>query len=298
MLNRPRRSWAPIPMSTLVALSVVAVFVLVAVFAKQVTELFGDSPYTYHPDTLGPDSAPKGSFGGISLAHPFGVEPLSGRDMFAIVVYGARTSLLVGAAAAVITTVVIVAIGVSAGYFGGWPDRIISAVTNVLFGFPTLLFMIAVGAVISIDVPRVAIVIGVLAVFGWAGGSRVIRAQTRTIAGRNYVRYAAAVGASRRHIIVGEIVPNLRGTVIVFATTYVPGFIGTEAALSFLGVGVPPPTPSWGRSIGDAINWIQTDPWYLLFPGGALVLITLSLNEIGEFLRARLADVSTVRVAP
>ncbi len=267
----------------------VVAFVGLAAFAPLVTGAIGVDPFTYHPDTLGPESAPAGQFGGISLAHPFGVEPLSGRDLFAIVVYGARTSLLVGAIAAVATTAIITVIGMAAGYLGGWSDRILSATTNVLFGFPTLLFMIALGAVVSPDVSRVAMVIGVMVVFGWAGGSRVVRAQTRSLANRNFVQYAVAVGASRRHILFREILPNLRGTIIVFATTYVPAFIGTEAALSFLGVGVPPPTPSWGRSIGDAIRWVQTDPWYLLFPGGALVLITLSLNTIGEALRERLA---------
>ncbi|GGK65033.1 ABC transporter permease [Nocardia camponoti] len=280
-----------------IAVGVAVVITLLAVGAPVVTAAIGVDPYTYHPETLGPDSAPAGAFGGISADHWFGVEPLSGRDLFAIVVYGARTSLLVGVASAVLTMVAVLVIGLTAGYFGGWIDRLVSAIINVLFGFPALLFMIALGAVVPPDASRLALVIAVMTVFGWAGGARVIRSQTMTLRERDFVRYARATGASTWHILTREVLPNLRGTAIVFLTLYVPAFIGTEAALSFLGVGVPAPTPSWGRSIGDSINWVQTDPWYLLFPGAALVLITLAINEIGETLRQRLSTPTLRSVA-
>ncbi|MFD3592938.1 ABC transporter permease [Nocardia sp. NPDC058640] len=296
-MPQPIRAFRSLTPRAATSIVVVALIVVLAVGAPVITAAIGVDPYTYHPETLGPDSAPAGAFGGISAEHWFGVEPLSGRDLFAIVVYGARTSLLVGVVSALLTTVAVLVIGLTAGYFGGWLDRVVSGITNVLFGFPALLFMIALGAVVPPDASRVALVIAVMAIFGWAGGARVIRSQTMTLRNRDFVRYAEATGASTWHILVRELLPNLRGTVIVFLTLYVPAFIGTEAALSFLGVGVPAPTPSWGRSIGDSINWVQTDPWYLLFPGAALVLITLAINEIGEALRQRLATPAWKSVA-
>ncbi|HEY9292497.1 MAG TPA: ABC transporter permease [Microlunatus sp.] len=264
---------------------IIVVFVLSAVFAPLLSRLEGQDPYTYHLDQLGPDSAPKGPLGGISAEHWFGVEPLTGRDLFSIVVYGARTSLLVGVAATIVSLVLGVAIGILAGYFGGWTDRIISRVTDVVFGFPGLIFMITLGAVVPASFPKSLLIIIVIGFFGWPAIARVVRGQTLTLKERNYVVAAEASGAGPGHILWVQLLPNLTATIIVFATISIPAKIGAEAALSFLGVGVPPPTPAWGRSIGEAINWISVDPMFLVFPGGALFLVTLGFNVFGDGLR-------------
>lgn len=264
---------------------IIVVFVLAAICAPLLAGLEGQTPYTYHLDRLGPDTAPTGFGGGISAEHWFGVEPLTGRDLFAIVVYGARTSLLVGVAATVVSLILGVAIGIVAGYFGGWTDRIISRVTDVVFGFPGLIFMITLGAVVPASFPKSVLIIIVIGFFGWPSIARVVRGQTLSLKERNYVVAAQASGAGPGHILAVQLLPNLVATIIVFATISIPGKIGTEAALSFLGVGVPPPTPAWGRSIGEAINWISVDPMYLVFPGGALFLVTLGFNIFGDGLR-------------
>jgi peptide/nickel transport system permease protein len=145
--------------------------------------------------------------------------------------------------------------------------------------------MITLGAVVPASFPKSLLIIIVIGFFGWPSIARVIRGQTLTLRERNYVVAARASGAGSGHILFSELLPNLVATIIVFATISIPGKIGAEAALSFLGVGVPPPTPAWGRSIGEAINWISVDPMFLVFPGAALFLITLAFNIFGDGLR-------------
>ena len=178
-----------------------------------------------------------------------------------------------------------VAVGATAGYFGGWFDAVASRVIDVLFGFPSLIFMIAVGAIAPIWFPRVLMLVLVIGFFGWPSIARVVRGQTLAMRTHGYVRASTAIGAGHAHVLLRQILPGLSGTIVVFSTITIPGTIGAEAALSFLGVGVPPPTPSWGRSIGDAVTWFSTDPSYLLFPGLALFLVTLAFNVFGDGLR-------------
>lgn len=274
---------------------VVILFLLAAAFAPLITKISGYDPFTYDLAALDATTAPRGFGGGISADHWFGVEPLTGRDLFAVVLYGARTSLLVGVAATVVSVALGVLIGIVAGYFGGWTDRILSRTTDVVFGFPGLIFMIAVGAIIPASFPKSILIIIVIGFFGWPSIARVVRGQTLVLKQRNYVVASQAAGASSAHVLFVQILPNLVATIIVFATISIPGKIGTEAALSFLGVGVPPPTPAWGRSIGEAIGWVQTDPMFLVFPGAALFLVTLGFNLFGDGLRDALDPRSETR---
>ena len=251
--------------------AVVIATTLVALLAPWITRVLGVDPYTYHLDLLAPSGIPAGRFGGISAAHPFGVEPQTGRDLFAVVVEGTRTSFSIGMGATVLSMLIAISLGLSAGYLGGWWDAIVSRLTDITLGFPHLVFMIAISAIIPATAPRVPVMILIIGILGWPSTARVLRSRT--------------MGAGGLHIMTTQVLPNLVATIIVLTTISIPGKITAEAALSFLGVGVPPPTPSWGRSIGSAITWVATDPWYLVFPGAALFLVTLAFNLFGDGLR-------------
>lgn len=264
---------------------VIVLTTLVALTAPLLTRLLGVDPYTYNLDALDPVGLPRGPLGGISSAHPFGVEPQTGRDLFAVVVEGTRTSFTIGLGATVVSMVIAVVLGLSAGYLGGWWDALVSRLTDVVLGFPHLVFMIAVAALVPASAPDVLVMIGVIGALGWPAAARVIRSRTLALRSRTFVRASQAMGAGHLHVLGAQVLPNLVGTIIVFTTLSIPSKITAEAALSFLGVGVAPPTPSWGRSIGNAVAWVSTDPWYLLFPGAVLFLVTLAFNLFGDGLR-------------
>jgi peptide/nickel transport system permease protein len=260
-------------------------FVLLAVFAPFLSGITGNDPYTYHLNLLAGSGVPEGPFGGVSSSHWLGVEPQTGRDLFAIVAYGARISLLVGVGATLLATLIGTALGVLAGYSGGVVDTLLSRFTDLTIAFPQLIFMIALGALVPASFPKQFFMIAVIGAFGWPPVARIVRGQTMSLRNRSFVVAARAVGASPLHILSTEILPNLASTITVIATMWIPVAIGTEAALSFLGVGVPPPTPSWGREISAAIAWVSVDPWYLAAPGIALFGVTLALNAFGDGLR-------------
>ncbi len=178
-----------------------------------------------------------------------------------------------------------ISLGLSAGYLGGWWDAIVSRLTDITLGFPHLVFMIAISAIIPATAPRVPVMILIIGILGWPSTARVLRSRTMAVRARTFVGASRAMGAGGLHIMTTQVLPNLVATIIVLTTISIPGKITAEAALSFLGVGVPPPTPSWGRSIGSAITWVATDPWYLVFPGAALFLVTLAFNLFGDGLR-------------
>lgn len=270
----------------LVGAVTILLMAFVAVAADLLTAIEGQGPYEYHIEALDPTTgAPAGALGGVSGRHWFGVEPLTGRDLFAVVVHGARTSLLIGLAATGISVLLGVLVGVSAGYLGGWSDRLIRWVSDVMFGFPYLIFMIALGAVVPVGVPRPLLLMVVIGFFGWPRMARIVRGQTLSLKKRNFVSASRAMGAGPWQIFTRHLLPNLWAPVIVMATLSLPEMIGLEAALSFLGVGIPPPTPSWGRSIRDGVAWMQTNPMSLVFPGTSLFLATLALNLLGDGLR-------------
>lgn len=265
--------------------AVAMAFVLLAVLAPALSAITGNDPYTYHLNLLAGSGLPKGSLGGVSASHWLGVEPQTGRDLFSIVAYGARISLLVGVGATLLATIIGTVLGVIVGYSGGVVDTLLSRFTDLTIAFPQLVFMISLSALVPASFPKQYFMILVIGVFGWPTVARVVRGQTIALRNRSFVVAARAVGAGPWHILRTEILPNLVSSITVIATMWIPIAIGTEAALSFLGVGVPPPTPSWGREISTAISWVSVDPWYLAAPGGALFLVTLALNAFGDGLR-------------
>lgn len=241
---------------------------------------------------------------GPSAAFYGGVDKL-GRDVFVRTLYGARTSLEVTLLATLLSVIVGVVLGLFAGFFGGKIDTLISRAVDIVLSLPVLLLAIGISAACSTSVtgclggliqPGAALVIAIIALFGWPYMTRIVRGQTLSYREREFVEAARATGYGSGHVMFREILPNLVAPIIVYGTLLIPQNIIFEASLSYLGVGIPPGTPSWGRMIFDATDgqlyllaW-----WTLLLPGMALVLTTLSFNLVGDGLRDAL-DPRTTR---
>ncbi|MFD4507770.1 ABC transporter permease [Streptomyces sp. NPDC058457] len=272
---------------------VVLLLVLVAVLAPMIANLVGQDPDTFHESLIDPlFGTPKGSLGGISGDHLLGVEPVNGRDIFARILYGSRISLLVGFLSAIVAVILGTVLGILAGFFGGWVDSAISRVMDGLLAFPQLLFIIALVSVMPNDMlglsgssVRVFVMILVIGFFGWPYIGRVVRGQTLSMREREYVEAARSLGAGRFYILFKELLPNLVAPIIVYTTMMIPTNILTEAALSFLGVGVKPPTSSWGQMLSTAIDYYDSDPMYMVVPGVAIFITVLAFNLFGDGVR-------------
>ncbi|GAA1372479.1 ABC transporter permease [Streptomyces beijiangensis] len=272
---------------------VVILLILVAVFAPFIVGLLGHPPNEFHENLLDPDlGTPKGSFGGINSDFLLGVEPTNGRDVFSRIVYGSRISLLVAFLAACVSVVLGSILGSVAGFFGGWVDAVISRVMDLLLAFPQLLFTIALVSVVPNSLwglsgsgVRMGVLIVVIGFFGWPYIGRIVRGQTMSLREREYVEAARSLGAGRVYILFKELLPNLVAPILVYSTLIIPTNILSEAALSFLGAGVKPPTASWGKMLSDAINTYQADPTYMVVPGIAIFITVLAFNLFGDGLR-------------
>ncbi|MEU1019392.1 ABC transporter permease [Streptomyces sp. NPDC005898] len=276
--------------AALAAAGVVALLVFVALAAPLLTALEGQDPTTYHPDLV--DSArggvPIGPFGGISGDHWLGVEPQTGRDLFARLVHGARVSLGVALAATVVQVTIGVAVGVAAGFGGHRLDQVLSRATDVVVALPLTVLALALMTVVPSGFPRpvlVALVIGLLA---WGSVAKVVRAQTVTLKALDHVAAARLSGWGSVRVARRELLPALAAPVLTYAALLAPANITVEAALSFLGVGVRPPTPSWGQMLTAADVWYQAAPQYLLLPAGALFVTVLALTVLGDGVRTAL----------
>jgi len=218
--------------------------------------------------------------------HPLGTDAL-GRDYLARLLYGARVSLAISAAVVLICGCIGTALGVLAGYLGGRVDWAISFLITAFLALPGILLALVIVAMLG---GSLAVVIAVLALFMWLHFAVVVRGSTRQISAMLYVRAAQALGASRWHIIRRQILPNVLPQVIVVATLEAASAIMAEAALSFLGLGVQPPTPSWGLMIAEARNYMFFSFWLIAIPGSALAILVLAVNLTGDGLRDWLAS--------
>lgn len=273
---------------------VVILLILAAIFAPVLSALFGHPVDQPHPDMIDADlgGLPKGAFGGISGDFLLGVDPTFGRDVFSRVLYGAQISLLVAFLSATLSVVIGVVMGIMAGYLGGWVDAVISRIMDILLAFPQLLFSIALVSVmpnsllgLSDSGVRVMVLVVVIGFFGWPYIGRIVRGQALSLREREFVDAARSLGAGKVHILFKELLPNLVAPILVYATLIIPTNILNEAALSFLGAGVRPPTPSWGQMLSDAVPIYQLDPTYMVVPGLAIFITVLAFNLFGDGLR-------------
>jgi peptide/nickel transport system permease protein len=218
---------------------------------------------------------------GGSARHPLGTDTL-GRDVVSRLLYGARVSLLVGFAAVLVAGVVGVALGLVAGYYGGRLDDLLMRVGDVQLAFPVLVLAIAVLSVLGASLGNVIIVLGLT---GWVTYARITRAETLSLRHRDFVEGARALGARDAAILWRHILPNVLPPITVVATFSVVRTIIAEASLSFLGLGIPPPAPSWGAMLDEGRNYLTTGWWLALFPGLAILALVLGINLVGDWLR-------------
>lgn len=253
----------------LVGLFLVVALILVALLADFI------APY----DPVVPDL--KASLLSPSLQHLMGTDVL-GRDVFSRVIYGSRASLIIGVVATAISLVIGVTLGAIAGFFGGWVDALIMRITDIFFAFPFLIFAIAVVTFLGPGFINVFIALGMI---GWTSFARLVRGQVLAIKANDYVEAAHAIGAPDKRIIWKHVLPNTVAPIIVYTTMNIGNAILSEAGLSFLGIGVQAPDPSWGLMLSDARNYIWNASWNVIWPGIAIFITVLGYNLLGDGLR-------------
>jgi peptide/nickel transport system permease protein len=230
------------------------------------------------PEALSPDGLPQPP----SRHFWLGTDD-QGRDILVRIAYGARISLAVGIGATLITIAVGIVAGLVSGYFGGIVDTLIGRLVDTVLSVPYLLFAVAIVAVVG-HINLILLML-VIAAFGWASVARIIRGQVISLREREFVEAARSLGASDLRIIFVDLLPNVVAPAIVFATLLIPVSVVAEASLSYLGIGIQPPTADWGQMISNAEPYYQLAWWYLAFPGGALLLTTLAFNILGDGVR-------------
>jgi ABC-type dipeptide/oligopeptide/nickel transport system permease subunit len=262
----------------MVSLVVIVLIVLMAVFAPLFATITGHPPNEQYRDIgLTPDGLPRPPNGTFWL----GTDDL-GRDILVRIAYGARVSLLVGVAATAITVAVGVVLGLAAGFLGGVVDTILARLIDVVLSVPFLLVAIAL---VSVTGPSLSITVLVIGFFSWASVARIVRGQVLSLREREFVEAARSLGAGDTRIMFVDVLPNVLAPVIVYTTLLIPVVIVTQATLSFLGLGLPPPTADWGGMISASQNYYTTAWWFILFPGLALLITTLAFNLFGDGVR-------------
>jgi peptide/nickel transport system permease protein len=269
---------------------VIVILILIAVFggplAQSVTGHPENTSYNQMTDAFGVPKGPNSQFW-------FGADA-AGRDLFVRTMYGARTSLFVGIVASGLAVLIGLVVGLAAGFFGGIVDTVLSRAADVLLAVPQILIAVGVVAACSTTKngclggaiqPGITVVIAVITIFSWSYIARIVRGYTLSLREKEFVESARAAGASNTRILGTEILPNLIGPLIVYSTLLIPTNILFEAALSYLGLGVPADQASWGGILKDASDLYDVAWWLMVFPGGFLILTTLAFNLLGDGLR-------------
>lgn len=266
--------------AAMISLTVIALIILMAIFAPVIAAIIGHGPNEqfYSPVGLTAQGQPLGP----SSTFWLGTDTL-GRDILVRIAYGARISLIVGVVATLMTVTIGAAVGLAAGYFGGLVDSALARFMDWLLAIPFLLLAIALVSVIGPGLTVLIIVIGFL---GWASVGRIVRGQVLSIREKEYVEAARSLGAGPWRIMFIDILPNVIAPIIVYTSLLIPVTIVAAASLSFLGVGIPPPTADWGAMISDSVSVYQYGAWwYLVFPSIALLVTTLAFNIFGDGVR-------------
>lgn len=272
----------------LVSLWFIALLIVVAIAAPLVVSLLGlPGPNVQNPNLTNAFGSPLGP----SSAHPFGVDPL-GQDVASRVIYGTRVSLIVGIVGTAVATVLGTIVGLLAGYYRGWTDTLLSRMVDVVLAIPVLLLGLGLGAACEVRgclgghvQSGLGVIIFLIALVNWTYIARIVRGLVLSLREQEFVAAARSQGASDMRIMGREILPNLLAPIVVYASLLIPQNILLEAALSYLGVGVRPPTASWGQMIAAATPIFNTAWWYMTFPGIALLLTVLAFNLLGDGLQ-------------
>lgn len=260
--------------SSMFGLVVFVVVILVAVFAPWLTRYNPNNQFT---SGLAADGSPLGPSSRFWL----GTDAL-GRDLFSRLVYGARTSMEVAVLANVVSTFIGIAIGALAGFFGGVIDAALMRFTDVMMSFPVILFAAFISVVLT---PGIGVVIFVIGFVSWFYLARIVRGEVLSVRNREYVEAARSIGVGQLRILLRHLLPQVYGQIIVYVTLGFSTTVLYEAILSFLGVGIQPPTPSWGNLISDGDQYLTIAPWIAIFPGVAIAVTVLGLNLLGDGLR-------------
>jgi peptide/nickel transport system permease protein len=281
-----RRLWESLARDkpALVGALVVLLLVILAVFAPVVAP---HDPNTQFMDGLSDQGAPLPPGGHYVL----GTDDL-GRDLLSRLIYGARVSLTIGVLANFLSTVVGVLVGSISAYFGGWVDVILMRITDTMMAFPVLLFAIAL---IAISGPSIVTIILVVALLYWTTMARIVHSMVLSLKEREFVEAARALGASGPRILFLYILPHLVSVIVVYTTLGVATTVLVEASLSYVGVGVPVPTASWGSMINESQNYYRSDPTMVIFPGVAIMITVLGFNLLGDWLRDTLDPMQSGR---
>jgi len=283
----------PVALTCIVAIVVIAA---ATISAPALCAALAVNPYDFHPELISDNGGlPSGVLGGVSWSHPLGVEPLTGRDLLARLLYGGGVSLLIAVIATLLTVSIGVLAGIAAGFARGWLDAGLSRLMDLTLAFPLLLVVIALSPVlqqrlVSLGVPdgnpaRITGLVLVLSVFGWPYLARIIRGQVLTLRELDYITAARCAGAGFGRILFREILPNLWPPILIYTTLVLPSYVAAEAALAYLGISVQPPTPTWGAMLDDAVTYFTVDPFYFAVPLVALLTAVLSFNLLGDALR-------------
>ncbi|MFN8077974.1 MAG: ABC transporter permease [Kineosporiaceae bacterium] len=281
---------------TMVSLVVVVIFLLLAVSAPFLSATGILKPNAYHEDLIDKISGGlPNAQGGMSWSHPLGVEPTTGRDVLSRIVLGITFSLSIALGAAILSVLIGTVLGIISGYVGGLTDMWISRLVDLTLSFPQTLMLLALSGVlieqlVSMGIPAGNVANGVyeilvLGLFGWPSFARLIRGQVLSQREREYIEAARSLGAKNRRIYFKELLPNLWAPVLVYFTLVLPQFISAEAALSFLGVGIKPPTPTLGNILTASTNYAESDFSFFLFPALFIATLVVSFNLLGDGLR-------------
>jgi peptide/nickel transport system permease protein len=280
---------------TFVGAIIVAIYILLAILAPILVSAGVLNPLTAHQNLINNEGLPTAA-GGISWAHPLGVEPGIGRDTLSRIWYGLSISLFISAAAAIFSVVVGVILGIVAGLSRGWADTLIGRLVDLVLCFPQTLMLLALSGVViawitgSLHVPagnlaQGTYVILVLGIFGWPSVTRIIRGQVLSLREREFIDAARLLGAGRGRLYFKEVLPNLWAPILVQFTLILPAYVSAEAALSYLGISILPPTPTLGNVLKGSLQYASGDFLFFIAPAFLLVLIVVSFNLLGDGLR-------------